>query len=215
MRNMSFMLTKQQIYNRTKTVTRRLGWNFAHPGLEIMACEKCQGLKPGEKIVKITPIRVVQATWEDLNTITQEEVLKEGFPGMTPDEFVEMFCREMECPPNQDVRRIEFEYVLSPYKPSKSTDGHAFTGRFCDRCWHARLAEKHPEKGCNILMRAFFFEINEDEYPTEWVTDGTWQGTRCTKFQTFADHQKNIVRRGPRIPKNQLSLFGASNGQRN
>ena len=43
------MLTKEQILARTKTVTRRLGWWFLKPGDVVWACEKCMGLKKGEK----------------------------------------------------------------------------------------------------------------------------------------------------------------------
>ena len=108
---MSFMLTTDQIRNRTKTVTRRLGWWYLHSGTTIMACVKCQGLKKGEKVEKITPIRILNTAWTRLQTITPEDVIREGFPEMTPAEFVTMFCREMRCTPETVVCRIEFEYV--------------------------------------------------------------------------------------------------------
>lgn len=90
-RNMSFMLTTQQIRNRTKTVTRRLGWWFLKPGDLLWACEKCQGLKKGEKMKRIALIQTVSSAPERLGGITQEECNKEGFPHLTPDEFVAMF----------------------------------------------------------------------------------------------------------------------------
>ena len=107
-RNMSFMLTKKQVYNQTKTVTRRLGWGFLKPGDIVMACEKCQGLKKGETIKRIYPIRVVNTVWTPLHNITKEDCAREGFPNMTPKEFVDMFCREMKCYPATPVNRIEF-----------------------------------------------------------------------------------------------------------
>jgi len=110
MRNMSFMLTKQQIYNKTKTVTRRLGWGFLKPGDIVMACEKCQGLKKGESIVHISPIRILNTGWIALDRVTPPEVAREGFPDMTTAEFVEMFCNKMGCGPHTLVNRIEFEY---------------------------------------------------------------------------------------------------------
>ena len=57
-RNMSFMLTTEQIRNRTKTVTRRLGWQFLKTGDVLNACVKCQGLKPGETVERLCQIRV-------------------------------------------------------------------------------------------------------------------------------------------------------------
>ncbi len=55
MRNMSFMLTTQQMQDRTKDVTRRVGWWFLKPGDVIMAVEKGMGLKKGEKIKRMYP----------------------------------------------------------------------------------------------------------------------------------------------------------------
>ena len=43
-RNMSFMLTTEQVRNKTKTVTRRLGWWFLKPGEIVNAVEKGMGL---------------------------------------------------------------------------------------------------------------------------------------------------------------------------
>lgn len=33
MRNMSFSMTTEQMYQQTQTVTRRLGWSFLKPGV--------------------------------------------------------------------------------------------------------------------------------------------------------------------------------------
>ena len=110
-RNMSFMLTTEQIKNRTKTVTRRLGWWFIKPGDILNACEKCQGLKKGEKIKKLCQIRIIDTWGEALNLISQDDCTKEGFPQLSPSEFVSMFTREMDCCAWEDVNRIEFEYV--------------------------------------------------------------------------------------------------------
>ena len=111
MRNMSFMLTTEQIRNRTKTVTRRLGWYFLKAGDYVCACKKCQGLKKGEKIEKISTIKIISVRQERLDNITKQECIKEGFPDMSPSEFIGMFCKEMTCSTIQDVNRIEFEYT--------------------------------------------------------------------------------------------------------
>lgn len=111
MRNMSFMLTTEQIKNRTKTVTRRLGWDFLKPGDLLCACEKCMGLKKGEKIIRLATIRVVGVRIEPLQLITDDEAIKEGFPNMTGEEFLDFFCHEMNCHSNTNVNRIEFEYA--------------------------------------------------------------------------------------------------------
>jgi len=110
-RNMSFMLTKEQIKNRTKTVTRRLGWWFLKPGDILNACEKCQGLKKGEKVIRICQLIVVSTRKEPLVKITHAECFREGFPGMKPSEFIQMFRREMKCNLRAEPNRIEFRYV--------------------------------------------------------------------------------------------------------
>jgi capsid protein len=50
MRNISFSMTESQFLDGSKDVTRRLGWLTLQAGDHLMACRKCQGLKPGEKI---------------------------------------------------------------------------------------------------------------------------------------------------------------------
>lgn len=110
-RNMSFWLTTYQVRQRIKRVTRRLGWEFLKPGHIVWAVVKAQGLKKGERITRICLIRIVSTRWEPLNIIDQKECELEGFPEMTPDEFVEMFCRANKCEPDTCVNRIEFEYL--------------------------------------------------------------------------------------------------------
>lgn len=117
-RNMSFMLTTEQVRNRTKTVTRRLGWNFLKPGDVLNACVKCQGLGKGGKIERICQIRVVSNLPSTLYNITKGDVKKEGFPGMTPVQFARMFCEHMGGAVDQQVNRIEFEY-LPPATPGE------------------------------------------------------------------------------------------------
>lgn len=123
--NISFFLTTEQIRNSTpdnilKDVTRRLGWKNLKTGQILNACVKCQGLKKGEKIEKIRPIRVKSVTTEELQMIMQHpyrgnshrsEMEREGFPEMCSLEFIDMFTKEMKCGLFRIVTRIEFEYV--------------------------------------------------------------------------------------------------------
>ena len=97
MRNISFALTKRQFIARTKTVTRRLGWWDLVPGDRLMGVEKAMGLKPGEKIVRLGLIEVVSARPEPLESITPEDVVLEGFPEMTPEQFVDQ-CLDLVGP---------------------------------------------------------------------------------------------------------------------
>lgn len=110
-KNMSFMLTTEQIKNRTKTVTRRSGWVFLKPGDIVNAVEKGQGLKKGEKIKHICQIRILSIRSEPLNIITKEECIKEGFPAMSPEDFINMYRDHNRVFAYTHVNRIEFEYV--------------------------------------------------------------------------------------------------------
>lgn len=130
MRNMSFALTTQQFIDGSKDVTRRLGWSFLKPGDHFMAVEKCQGLKKGEHVKKLGECVCEHNYQEPLREIIEfpmrigfrpsilgpelfckTETEREGFPNLTPEQFVEMFCREMHCTPETSVNRIEFMRV--------------------------------------------------------------------------------------------------------
>lgn len=114
MRNMSFAMTRSQIINQTKTVTRRFGWWSLKPGDLIQAVEKSMGLKKGEKIKKLKIIEIVSTRLEPLNSITQDDVIAEGFPEWTPDQFVDMLVKHYKIRPDAVCNRIEFKYVKKP-----------------------------------------------------------------------------------------------------
>ncbi|WP_339862281.1 ASCH domain-containing protein [Paremcibacter congregatus] len=110
-RNISFAMTTEQIKNRTKTVTRRYGWGFLKPGDILNGVEKAMGLKKGEKIKRLCQIRVISIRWEPLERITQDDVIKEGFPDWTPVQFIQMLVEHYGAEPSKLINRIEFEYV--------------------------------------------------------------------------------------------------------
>lgn len=108
-RRMSFALTTRQFLDGTKTVTRRLGWKTLRAGDELVAVEKCMGLRKGEHQVVLGRFVVTSCWRERLTAINTVDVRREGFPGMSIEEFVNMFCRVMRCKPWETVTRIEFE----------------------------------------------------------------------------------------------------------
>ncbi len=119
MRNISFMLTTSQVLARTKDVTRRLNWTNLKVGEQLQGCEKCQGRKAGEPLVRLCIVEVVSVRREQLAAmlVTPEygevECRREGFPEMEPAAFVDFFCRSHgpKCTPQTEVTRIEFKYV--------------------------------------------------------------------------------------------------------
>lgn len=121
MRNMSFWLTTQQCRDKTKDVTRRIGWSNLKAGDLVQQVVKGQGLKKGESIEKIHIIRIISTRWEPLKRLTDDleygfaETTREGFPegnkNHWPSVFVEFFCNTHHCTPDMKVNRIEFEYI--------------------------------------------------------------------------------------------------------
>lgn len=123
MRNISFALTTSQVRRTFQTgviekdVTRRLGWADAKPGEQLWACEKCQGLGKGGKIVHLGIVEIVSVRREPLNRMLTDpgyglsEVRREGFPDWLPDQFVGFFCEHNGILPTEEVTRLEFRYV--------------------------------------------------------------------------------------------------------
>lgn len=120
MRNMSFFLTTQQFLDYCKDLTRRIGWGFLKPGEHFMAIEKGQGLKFGEHVWRLGECICISNEPEPLLAICRlpirglrSECGREGFPEMTPREFVKMFCEanskgKKRCYPDTIINRIEF-----------------------------------------------------------------------------------------------------------
>lgn len=119
---MSFALTSEQILNKSKIVTRRLGWKFLKPGDLVQPVKKGMGLKKGEKIEKLgSPIRIIDVRPERLRRMIDEtdygfdECQKEGFENhpelQWPSYFVDFFCRTHKgCTLDREITRVEFEY---------------------------------------------------------------------------------------------------------
>lgn len=113
-RNISFALTTEQVRAKQKTVTRRLGWRDLKPGTLLQPVVKAQGIPKGGKVEKIGGlIRVVSVEREALGCILgrSDDIACEGFPGMHGVDFVNMFCDHNGCEPDDEVTRIEFEYL--------------------------------------------------------------------------------------------------------
>lgn len=108
MRRMAFSKTIPQMRAGVKTVTRRDGWENARPEEIVIAIEKGQGLKKGERQVVIRNILLVDVRRESLGAITEQDVLAEGFGDLTPAEFIEMFGK----PADFVVTRIEFRHLF-------------------------------------------------------------------------------------------------------
>lgn len=109
MRNMSFALTERQYLDGSKDVTRRLGWKNLKAGEKFRAVRKGMGLKKGEKVHVLGVSECVANKSEPLKNITYVDVVREGFPSLSQDEFIEFFCKTHKgCTPDTMVQRIVF-----------------------------------------------------------------------------------------------------------
>jgi hypothetical protein len=97
-----------------------------------------------------------------------------------------------------------------PYRPSTGTEGMDFECKFCNNCMHQN-PDPNSKRHCDILMRAFWYNIGEEKYPREWQYKND-QGT-CTAFTKWdwgndGDPDDPDNPRAPIPPDpNQLNLF--------
>lgn len=110
---MSVSLTEDAVRARTKTVTRRKGWTFLRPGDRLTLCRKVMGRKAGEPLVRLADVEVVDVSREGLLGIYDRpgDTAREGFPDMTPFDFVAFFREHMGGEAYQVVTRIEWRYL--------------------------------------------------------------------------------------------------------
>jgi hypothetical protein len=118
---MSFAYTWPQILDRSKIVTRRIGWRHAKPGEHVQPVKQAMGLKRGEEVVRAPHcIVLVDLRKEPLRKLIDlpaygvAECIAEGFPDLSPKQFVDMFCdTHRGCEPSTNVTRIAFRYEVS------------------------------------------------------------------------------------------------------
>lgn len=108
---MSFAMTTNQFKNKTKTVTRRFGWDFLKHGDVVCGVEKGMGLKKGEKIKRLGLIKIISIRKERLCDMDDSDCVKEGFPDLDADSFIDMLCDHYDCLDFAELNRIEFEYL--------------------------------------------------------------------------------------------------------
>lgn len=79
------------------------------------------------------------------------------------------------------------------YRPSNGTEGIAFDNAWCASCERDRAWREDETKGepCEILSRTFVHNIDDLEYPTEWVEDDVSYpqptNPRCTAFVPYQE----------------------------
>lgn len=117
---MSCSITVEPVRARTKTETRRAPatWTTLKPGDLLTLIEKGMGLKRGERQVVLAEVTVTAIDLVRLTDITEDDVHSEGFPNMTPAEFITMWLDAHRNQPTRHdsdgevlCRRIRWEYL--------------------------------------------------------------------------------------------------------
>lgn len=128
MRRASFLHTQQQMRDGNadarasvhgyssiaKDVTRRLRWEWAKPGMYLMAVSRSQGITPERSAETFGVVEILEVRREPLLHIGREGkggVLREGFTDMLPFEFMAMFIDHMGGDPDAEVARVAFRHV--------------------------------------------------------------------------------------------------------
>ena len=107
---MSVALTTQAVRDRVKTQTRRDGWLWLRAGDQLALCPKYRGVRRADREL-ITVVDVVTVRREPLGAISPADVAAEGFPELTPEEFVEFFCTTHRgVRPSSEITRIDWAY---------------------------------------------------------------------------------------------------------
>jgi len=74
--------------------------------------------------------------------------------------------------------------MTRPYRPSNGTEGVYFMADFCDKC-----ANDTEESPCSIIGASMAFDVDDPQYPKEWIQDEAGPGEfpiknpRCTNFK--------------------------------
>ncbi len=126
-------MTVDAVLAQTKPVTRRHvdTWKTLKPGDQLTLIEKGMGLRKGEKQVILAEVVIVDVRVEPIRLMTsdiaygRQEVVLEGLPHMTPEEFVAFWLRSHGyrdglnaggTPLPINCRRIEWRYLIETPK---------------------------------------------------------------------------------------------------
>jgi len=74
-----------------------------------------------------------------------------------------------------DYADVLKEKAGESYRPSNGTEGMIFMGKYCDHC------QLWDQGACEIQFHSMLYEVEEKEYPSEWIIDEDGQPT-CTAF---------------------------------
>lgn len=97
---------------------------------------------------------------------------------------------------------------MKKYRPSNGSEGDWFINKYCMNCIHENEA---TGKCCDILTATHVYDVDEPEYPAEWIYDehGKPKCTAHVKWDWDNDgdpDDPNNPKAPPKIAPNQLCL---------
>jgi hypothetical protein len=102
--------------------------------------------------------------------------------------------------------------MAKKYQPSNGTEGAYFINEYCMRCIHCD-PDPYGPKQCDILLRTMVYNVNDPEYPEEWVYNENDQ-PKCTAWIKWdwgedgdPDDPDNPKAPAPPPDPNQMDLF--------
>lgn len=117
-RLMAVSATVPQVEARTKTVTRRVGWQFLHPGAQLVLVDR--NPRTGQPYRRLATVEVVSVARVPLWLIDERDVAREGFPAWHPETFIRWYAKQFDIDRHDPVTRIEWTYLhdwLQPTQP--------------------------------------------------------------------------------------------------
>lgn len=106
---MSFYHTTTAMRSKQKTHTLRPGWKNLKAGDRVEAVVKYRGVALSDRQT-LGVIAITDVTRKPLNTITEEIIAREGFPGWTVPQFVQWYCMKMKVQPTYVLAFISFTH---------------------------------------------------------------------------------------------------------
>ncbi len=93
---------------------------------------------------------------------------------------------------------------IRKYCPSNGSEGEGFIETYC---MHCKFCDPDPngETQCLVLYNSLSYDVDDEEYPVEWILDDKDQPT-CTKH-VFFDWDNGKPEKKEILPKEQLKLF--------
>jgi len=76
---------------------------------------------------------------------------------------------------------------VKKYRPSNGSEGDYFITSHCYNCIHGKYEHTGDtnDNPCDILTRSFMFDIDDKEYPEEWIENKDGSDPRCTAFKKW------------------------------